>query len=90
MQYVYVLENSLGDFYTGCTSDLNKRLKEHSSGQSTYTKHRGPYKLIYYEACLNPKDGYTREKYLKTAQGKRYLKNRLKGYLNNNLKGATV
>lgn len=80
--YVYVLRSEgSGRFYTGCTSDLRKRLSEHSSGKSTYTKSRGPYKLVYYEACVNLKDAFTREKYLKTGMGKRYLKNRLKRFL---------
>ena len=45
------------------------------------TQARRPFKLIYYEACLNQKDALRREKYLKTAYGKRYIKNRLRGYL---------
>lgn len=81
MQYVYVLQNQSGQFYTGCTSDLKKRLVQHNTGKSEFTKYRGPYELIYYEACLNVKDAYTREKYLKTGMGKRYLKNRLKRYI---------
>ena len=36
--------------------------------------------LIYYEACLNEKDAFRREKYLKTTYGRRYLRNRLKEY----------
>jgi len=36
--------------------------------------------LIYYEACLNQKDSFKREKYLKTTYGRRYLKNRLREY----------
>ena len=81
MQYVYVLQNQSGQFYTGCTSDLKKRLVQHNTGKSEFTKYRGPYELIYYEACLNVKDAYAREKYLKTGMGKRYLKNRLKRYI---------
>ena len=81
MQFVYIISNSQGLWYTGCTNDLKKRLSEHNDGKSTYTEHRGPYELIYYEACLNAKDGYRREKYLKTGMGKRYLKNRLKQHL---------
>lgn len=81
MQYVYVLTNPNGQWYAGCTKDLKKRLTDHNKGQSTYTKHRGPFKLIYYEACIDPKDAYAREKYLKTATGKRYIRNRLKRYL---------
>jgi putative endonuclease len=37
-------------------------------------------KLVYYEACVDRKDALKREKYLKTAWGKRYLKGRMKGY----------
>jgi putative endonuclease len=81
MQYVYVLINNKGQFYTGCTSDLKKRITQHNSGQSQFTSHHGPYELIYYEACVNIKDAYTREKYLKSGMGKRYIKNRLKEYL---------
>ena len=38
-------------------------------------------KLIYYEACLNEQDARSREIYLKSGTGKRYLKNRLKRFL---------
>lgn len=85
--YVYVLQSAASLWYTGCTSDLKKRIKEHNEGRSTYTKNRGPYKLIYYEACLNKADAYRREKYLKTGMGKRYVKNRLKQYFEGALTG---
>jgi putative endonuclease len=82
MTYVYVLRNpENGRLYTGCASDLRKRLSQHQSGKSTYTKFRGPYELIYYEACMNSNDAFAREKYLKTGTGKRYLKNRNKRFL---------
>ena len=45
------------------------------------TKNRLPVELVYYEACLNQQDATHREKYLKTAWGKRYIKSRLKNYL---------
>jgi len=82
MYYVYVLQ-SLKDkqFYVGYTDDLKNRLGEHNSGRVVSTKDRRPLKLIYYEACLNQQDATKREKYLKTAWGKRYIKNRLKKYL---------
>ena len=79
MFYVYVLQSSKnGQLYTGSTSDLRKRFKEHNSGLSEYTKHRGPYTLLYYEACGNELDAREREKYLKTGMGKRFLRNRIK------------
>ena len=80
--YVYVLRNSeTGKLYTGCTSDLRKRLSEHLSGAVPSTKFRGPYELVYYEACMNEKDAFAREKYLKTGMGKRFIKNRNKRFL---------
>lgn len=82
MYYIYVLL-SLKDnkFYTGFTEDLRNRFKKHSEGLVPTTKNRRPLKLVYYEACLDQKDALQREKYLKTTWGKRYLKNRIKCYL---------
>ena len=79
--YVYLLQNKTGNWYTGCTSDLKRRIKQHNDGNSPYTSTRGPYRLIYYEACLSKSDAFRREKYLKSGMGKRYLKNRLKDSL---------
>ena len=76
MYYVYVLRDPK-QFYTGSTNDLRRRFREHSNGQSFATKGKGPWKLVYYEACEAEKDARLREQYLKTAWGKRYLKNRL-------------
>ena len=82
MGYIYVLQ-SLKDkqFYVGYSNNLKKRVKDHNEGKVYSTKFRRPLKLIYYEACLNQQDTTKREKYLKTAWEKRYIKNRLKNYL---------
>ena len=82
MFYTYLLKSKkYGKFYTGSTNDLRKRLKQHNDGKSNYTKKYIPYELIYYEACINELDARSREKYLKTGMGKRYLKNRLSRFL---------
>ena len=82
MWYIYVIQSKKDEkWYTGYTGDLQKRFKEHNDNEVTSTKGRGPFDLIYYEACLNKKDAFAREKYLKTGMGKRYLKNRLKRFL---------
>ena len=82
MHYVYVLLSRRdGKLYTGFTSDLKRRLREHDSGNVESTKNRRPLELVYYEACLNHEDAIAREKYLKSGVGKRYLKNCLKRYL---------
>jgi len=82
MFYTYVilsLRTSL--FYIGYTDNLRKRIFQHQHNQGRYTKSRGPWKLIYYEACLSEQDARAREKYLKSGMGHRYLKNRLKNSL---------
>lgn len=81
MYYVYVLKSLKdGNLYTGFTENINKRLEKHNSGSVIATKNRMPLKLVYYETCLNKTDALHREIYLKTAWGKRYIKNRLKNY----------
>ena len=82
--YVYILI-SLKDnnYYTGYTSNLNKRLFLHNDGKVVSTKNRRPLKLVYWEGCLNREDATRREKYLKSGNGKIYLKNRIRNYLEN-------
>ena len=82
MYYTYVLKSKKTSLlYTGVTKDLRKRFLQHNLGQSTYTKGRGPFTIVYYEASLNEEDAQAREKYLKSGMGKRYIKNRLKRFL---------
>lgn len=69
------------DFYTGFTKDLKLRFEQHNKGLVESTKDRRPFKLVYYEACLDQDDATKREKYLKTYHGKMFLKRRIKSYL---------
>jgi putative endonuclease len=80
--YVYVLR-SLKDrmFYVGFTKDLGKRFQDHNNGLVPATTRRKPFKLVYWEGCLNQADATRREKYLKSSWGKRYIKTRLQSYL---------
>lgn len=85
MFYNYVLQSGKNkNLYVGYTTDLRKRLKEHNQGLVFSTKPYGPWKLIYYEACINEEDAKRREHYLKTTQGQRLLKRRLKEYFYSN------
>jgi len=55
--YVYVLRSeSDSGFYIGFSTDLKRRLSEHTRGDSFATKSRGPWKLIYYEAYTERED----------------------------------
>ena len=81
MFYVYVLrsESDLG-FYIGFSTDLKRRLSEHTRGASFATKSRGPWKLIY-EAYTEREDAEGREKFLKSGAGRRFLRAQLRHYL---------
>ena len=80
--YIYVLKSGKDKkLYVGYTNDLKSRFEQHKKGQVESTKDRRPLELIYSEACLDKQDAMYREKYLKTAYGKQFLRNRLKSYL---------
>jgi len=49
MWYVYILQCRDKTFYTGVTTDLNRRLEEHNTSilGAKYTRGRRPVKLVY-------------------------------------------
>ncbi|MCR4323158.1 MAG: GIY-YIG nuclease family protein [Candidatus Azambacteria bacterium] len=83
MYYVYLLQSKKnGTLYTGCTSDLVKRMGEHNNGRVFSTKGKRPFVLMYYEAYLNKSDAFHREHNLKLrANALTGLKRRLKNSL---------
>ena len=74
MHYVYILHLNNQDLYKGFTEDLKRRIQEHESGKVDSTKNFRPVKLIHYEAYLRKSDAQRREKFLKTTEGRRLLK----------------
>lgn len=78
MFYVYVLQ-SLKDrkFYVGSTSDLKRRIAEHTIGKVESTRHRLPLKLLCYEAYQHKQEAQKRELFLKSSDGKKDLRRRL-------------
>jgi len=81
MYYIYILLLKNKQLYTGSTSDLRRRFFEHKQGKVKSTKKRLPVRLIHYEAYLLKDDAKRREKYLKTTEGKYFLKQQLKSLL---------
>lgn len=80
--YVYILESQKNkEWYAGYTDDLRRRLVGHNGGQNKSTKPYLPWRLIYYEACLNQNDALRRERDFKTTKGRRTLKRRLREYI---------
>ena len=64
--YAYMLECSDGTLYSGYTTDIDRRLKQHNAGKgSKYTRCRLPVKLVYYETFDNKHDAMCRECALK-------------------------
>ena len=81
MFYVYILESIKNrNLYIGYTNDLRKRFEEHNRGLNFSTKPYLPWRLIYYEACLNIEDAKRRERYFKKSEGRKAIKLRLKEY----------
>ncbi len=52
--FVYVLRCSTGHLYTGITTNLERRLREHNSGfGSKFTKSRRPVTIVHRERFTN-------------------------------------
>mgnify|MGYP001149558815 CR=1 FL=1 len=81
MHYVYILLLRNKQLYTGTTADLKRRTDEHKQGKVASTAKRRPVELIHYEAYLLKSDAGRRERYLKTTEGKRLLRQQLKDLL---------
>ena len=63
-----------GRLYVGSTSDLERRITDHSTGKNISTASRRTLALVYFEGHLNKSDALRRERYFKTAKGKVTLK----------------
>lgn len=77
MNFVYILKCSDNPYYTGCTNDLNDRLKRHLKGQIQYTHNRLPIELVSYIAFSNKYRAFEFEKYLKSGSGAAFRNKRL-------------
>lgn len=62
MVFVYIMQCNDGSYYTGWTTDIERRLEEHNLGTaSKYTRGRRPVKCVYYEEISNKNDALKRE-----------------------------
>ena len=77
--YVYVLMSEQTWFrYVGQSNDPEKRLCEHNSGKVRSTKPYRPLKIVYIEEAATRMEALRREKYYKTAFGRKKLAKLLK------------
>ena len=81
MHYVYFLYLSNGDIYKGYTENVQSRLSRHQAGAVESTKHYRPVKLIGYEYYQLKSDALRREKFLKTSEGLKFLRQQYKDIL---------
>ena len=73
--YVYIVECADKSFYTGFTSNLDKRLFEHNSGhdEDAYTFKRRPVSLKWFEQFTDPNQAIIVEKQIKGWSRKKKL-----------------
>lgn len=77
---VYVIESLTDEtWYTGMALNAHTRLAEHNNGKNRFTKGHLPWKIIYTETHPDWTTARVREKYLKSAGGKRWLQKYLHG-----------
>ena len=70
MFYVYLLKSERdGSLYVGYTNDLKRRFEEHNQRRNRSTKHKAPFRLVYYEAYSHKRDAKERESQLKRHAG---------------------
>ncbi len=69
MFWCYILQNPREQFYIGITENLTARLEQHNSGQSKWTKSRGPWRLVWQRGGLSFSDARKLENKLKRQKG---------------------
>jgi putative endonuclease len=73
--YVYILKSkNYNKTYIGYTNNLERRLREHNSGKSVFTSKFVPWELAYKEEFDQEIEARKKEKYYKSAAGRRKIK----------------
>ena len=73
--YLYILKSiNFEKTYIGHTNNLKRRLREHNSGKSEYTSKFKPWKVLYTEIFPSRDKAILREKYFKSAAGRKKIK----------------
>ena len=75
--YILISIRDSSKYYIGITKDLNKRLREHNSSKSGYSKKYAPWQIETYITFRNKILAEKLEKYLKAGSGHAFLKKRL-------------
>jgi predicted GIY-YIG superfamily endonuclease len=78
MKHVYILQSEIDTdrYYTGSTTDLKRRYKEHNAGKSIHTNKNRPWKLKTYLAFSDERKADEFEAFLKSGNGRAFVKKR--------------
>jgi len=72
--FVYILKSKLdGSLYKGYSENLTARLNSHNAGKVKSTKAKRPWLMIYHEEYKTLEQALIREKFLKSAAGRRFI-----------------
>ena len=64
--YCYMLECSDGTYYTGWSTEPERRTRQHNRGKGArYTRSRRPVRLVYVEECPDKSAALKRERAIK-------------------------
>jgi len=74
---VYILKCANGQFYTGYSANMIRRLAKHRTGEVKFTKDKLPIELIHISLFSNKQAAYDFERYLKTGSGIAFRNKRL-------------
>jgi predicted GIY-YIG superfamily endonuclease len=66
---VYVIQNDEGKFYIGLSDDVAGRVEQHNTGQSRWTKGRGPWTIVWQSGELSLSEARKLENRLKRQKG---------------------
>ncbi|APQ17217.1 GIY-YIG nuclease family protein [Maribacter hydrothermalis] len=78
MSFIYVIySDKFKRFYVGIADNMESRLKCHNFGKVKSTKAFMPWRVVHLEELNNKQEARLREKYLKSAAGRRWRKNNI-------------
>ena len=74
MAYVYILQSLKNNrYYIGSTTNLTRRLEEHNSGKSPYTRNNRPFALRFQQTYSSIVEAQNIESWLKKLKNRKIL-----------------
>ena len=69
MYRVYVIQNTEGRYYIGLSENISVRIAQHTDGVSKWTRHRGPWALVWTSEAMSLSEARKLENRLKRQKG---------------------